>query len=96
LLDFRFEIYNTRRMTVIMNASPHPKATNLIRVLSIRILLEYSCDALRSSEVMRSIIAVAASQRLMSVSVRGMFISITTAFYSPTKKKARLCFLIVL
>jgi hypothetical protein len=67
----------TLNMTVTKKASPHPMAANLIRVLSIRILLEYSCDEVRSSEVRSSIIAVAASHRLRSVSVRGMFMSIT-------------------
>jgi hypothetical protein len=64
-------------MTVTMKASPHPIAANLIRVLSIRILLEYSCDEPISSEVIRSIIAVAAIHKLMSVSVRGSIILIT-------------------
>jgi hypothetical protein len=52
-------------------------ATSLIRVLSIRILLEYSGDELRSSEVTRSIIAVTASHRLISESVRGKYMYIT-------------------
>jgi hypothetical protein len=76
----RFEVYIKRNMMVIMKASPHPIAANLILVLWIRILFEYSCDRVRSSEVIRSIIAVAPIHRLMSVSVRGIFISITTFF----------------
>ncbi len=76
-----------RNMTVTRKASPHPMAANLIRVLSIRILLEYSCDELRSSEVKRSTIAVIASHRLRSVGVRGMFILITISYYLQIKKK---------
>ena len=60
-------------MTVTRKASPHPKAASLSRFLSMLILFEYSGDALRSSEVTRSIIAVKASHRLMSDSVRGKF-----------------------
>jgi hypothetical protein len=66
-----------RNINVTRKASPHPIAVIRSRVLPIGILLEYSGDAFRSSEVIRSIIAVAASQRLRSGSVRGMFISIT-------------------
>jgi hypothetical protein len=77
-----------RNMTVTKNASPHPIAANRIRVLSIRILLEYSCDEVRSSEVMRSIIAVPAIHRLISVSVKGMFMSIIMTYSSQTKNKA--------
>ncbi len=76
-----------RNIMVTMKASPHPMAANLIRILLIRILFEYSCDKVRSSEVIRSIIAVAPIHRLMSVSVRGIFMSITTVFFSWTKNK---------
>jgi hypothetical protein len=62
-------------------------AANLIRVLLIRILLEYSRDRVRSSEVIRSIIAVAPNHKLMSVSVKRIFMSITTGFFSQTKNK---------
>jgi hypothetical protein len=55
-------------------------AAILSRVLPMRSLLEYFGDALRSSDVIRSIIAVTASQKFMSESVRGMFIS-TTIIY---------------
>ena len=68
-----FESYANRKMTVIRKASPHPMAANLIRVLSIRILFEYSCEELRSSEVTISIIAVTASHKLISESVKGKF-----------------------
>jgi hypothetical protein len=71
----------TRNMMVTMKAIPHPMAAIRIRVLLIRILLEYSCDKVRSSEVIRSIIAVAPSHMLMSVSVKGIFMSITTVFF---------------
>ena len=74
-------------MTVIKNAMPHPIAANLIRVLSIRILLEYSCDKVRSSEVMRSIIAVAASNKLISVRLRGMLTLVTLLFTNRPRMK---------
>jgi hypothetical protein len=70
-----------------MKASPHPMDAIRIRVLLIRILLEYSCDKVRSSDVIRSIIAVAPNHRLMSASVKGIIISITTVFFSRTKNK---------
>jgi len=66
-----------RNMTVIMDAIPHPIAINFIRVLSIRILLEYSCEEVRSSDVIRSIIAIAASHRLRSKGVSGILMAIT-------------------
>jgi hypothetical protein len=61
----------TRITTVTKKASPHPIATSLIRVLSTSIRLEYSGDALRSSEVTRSISAMTASHKLMSERVNG-------------------------
>ena len=79
----------TRNITVTKKAIPQPMATNRILVLSIRILLEYSCDTLRSSEVIRSTTAVTDSQRLRSESVRGIIMSITTIYCSrPRKKRA--------
>jgi hypothetical protein len=69
-----------RNIIVTMKASPHPMAAILSRVLPIRSLLEYFGDALRSSEVIKSIIAVTASQRFMSEIVRGMFISTTVVY----------------
>jgi hypothetical protein len=77
----------TCNITVTKNANPHPMETNLSRVLSIRILLEYSCDKSRSPEVMRSIIAIAASHILRSGSVSGMFISITITCCLKIKSK---------
>ena len=65
---------------VTMKASPQPMAASRMRVLSIRILVENSCDAVRSSEVIRSIMAVAAIHTLMSVRVRGIFMSMTIPF----------------
>ena len=62
-----------RMITVTRKAIPHPIAANLIRVGSTRILFEYSGDELRTSEVTRRIIAVIASHRLMSESVKGKF-----------------------
>jgi hypothetical protein len=66
-----------RSRIVNRKARPHPIAVNLSLLLIIMILHEYSDDILRSSEVISSIMAVIASQRLRSVSVRGMFITIT-------------------
>jgi hypothetical protein len=69
----------TPNMAVTMKASPHPMAAILMRVLSTRILLEYFDGVPSSSEVRRSISAVAPSHMLRSVNVIGMFISITFA-----------------
>jgi len=73
-------------MTVTKKASPHPTATNLIRVVSIRILLEYSCDKSRSTEVTRSIIAIAASHMLRSESVSEIYMSTTITFCLQTNE----------
>jgi hypothetical protein len=73
-----------RNAIVTKKASPHPMAMNLNRVLSIRILLEYSCDKVRSSEVMSNITAIAASHKLRSVSVRGIIKLMTTLRYLRT------------
>jgi hypothetical protein len=70
----------TRNITVTKNAIPQPIAVNRILVLSIRILLEYSCEEVRSSDVKRRIIAVAASHTLISVNERGIFIAIPNYF----------------
>jgi hypothetical protein len=70
----------TRKITVTKNAIPQPIAANRILVLLIRILLEYSCEEVRSSDVIRRIIAVAASHTLISVNERGIFITITNYF----------------
>jgi len=75
-------------MTVTKKAMPHPITTNLIRVLSIKIVLEYSFDEPISSTVIRSIMVVAAIHKLRSKNVRGTFMSITITYYSQTKKKA--------
>ena len=79
-----------RIATVTKKAIPHPIPTILIRVLSIWILHEYSGETLRSSGVIRSIIAVIANHILMSVSVSGKFISITflSRAVKPSKKRA--------
>ena len=69
-----------RNIVVTRKASPHPMAAILSRVLLTRSLVEYFGDALISSDVIRSMIAVIASQRFMSERVRGMFIS-TTIIY---------------
>jgi hypothetical protein len=72
----------TCNMTVTMKAIPHTIPANLKRVLSIRILDEYSCEKVRSSEVIISIIAMTASHKLRSVSVRGIFMLITITITS--------------
>lgn len=64
--------------SVIRKASPNPMAAILSRVLATGSLLENSGYALRISEVMRRTIAVIASQRLRSESVKGIIISITS------------------
>ena len=70
-------VYMTRIRTVTRKASPHPIAASRNRDLSTRILLEYSGNALRNSEVTISTIAAMASQRLISEMVRGKFMSTT-------------------
>ena len=70
----------TRNITVTKKAIPQPMATNRILVLSIRILLENSCEDVRSSEVKIRIIAVAASHTLISINERGIFMTITNYF----------------
>jgi hypothetical protein len=76
-----------RNTSVTMKAIPNPIATILNLDLDTGILLEYSCDTFRSSEVIRSIIAMAASQRLRSESVKGISISITFTYYRKPRKK---------
>jgi hypothetical protein len=76
-LASKLEVYFKRNNNITRNAIPHPMATILSRVLSTGILLEYSCDRLRSSEVIRSTIAVKASQMLSSESAKGIIIIIT-------------------
>ena len=79
-LVLNVEVYMTRIMTVIWKASPQPIPASLSRLLSIRILFEYSGDELRTVEVISSIIAVTANHRLMSEEVKGKlkFMLITT------------------
>ena len=85
------EVYMKCKMTVIKKASPTPMPANLIRVLSTGILLEYSGETYRSSEVTRSIIAVIANHTLMSNSVSGKFIIISlSCAIKPSKKCAYL------
>lgn len=59
---------------MIMNPIPKPNATNLRRVLSITMFLEYPVDEDSSSEVIKTMIAMTASQRPMSEADRGKFI----------------------
>ena len=63
-----------RRMTVTKNASPHPIAANRSNFLSIIIRFEYSGSKASSSDVIRSIIAKIASNKLMSENERGKLI----------------------
>jgi hypothetical protein len=60
-----------------MNNNPIPMPKYLIAALLIRILLEYSLDASMSSPVVKRIIAITASHRLISESVKGIDILIT-------------------
>jgi hypothetical protein len=57
-----------------MKPVPNAKATSLRRFFSITMLLEYSVEEDSSSDVIRRIIAVTASHRLMSDIDRGKFI----------------------
>jgi len=55
-----------RMMTVIMNAAPSVRAVSLRRFFSMVMFLEYFVELDSSSEVIRSMMAVTASHRLMS------------------------------
>jgi hypothetical protein len=57
-----------------MNPVPNAKAASLRRFLSITTFLEYSVEEDSSSEVISRMIAMTASQRLMSDIERGKFI----------------------
>jgi len=61
-------------ITVTMKPIPRARATSLNLFLSIAIFLEYVDEEDRSSEVVSSIIAIAASHRPMSDMDRGKFI----------------------
>lgn len=61
-------------MTVTMKPVPNAKATSLRRFFSITIFLEYPVEEDSSSDVINRIIAMTASQRLMSDTDRGKFI----------------------
>jgi len=61
-------------ITVIMNPVPNARAMILKRVFSITTFPECSVDEI-SSEVIKSMIAITASHRLMSDKDRGKFIS---------------------
>jgi hypothetical protein len=62
-------------MTVAMKPVPNARATSLRRFFSITMFLEYSPEEDSSSEVIRRMIAMTASQRLISDIDRGKFIS---------------------
>jgi hypothetical protein len=57
-----------------MNPVPNAKATSLRWFFSITTFLEYSVEEDSSSEVINRMIAMTASQRLMSDVERGKFI----------------------
>jgi hypothetical protein len=57
-----------------MNPKPSARAAILRRFLSIRILPEYSDEEYSISEVIKTTIAMKASQRLISDSDKGKFI----------------------
>ena len=61
-------------MTVIMKPAPNAKATSLRRFFSMTIFPEYPVEEDSSSEVIKRMIAMKASQRLMSDTDRGKFI----------------------
>jgi hypothetical protein len=61
-------------MTVIMKLVPNARATSLRRFFSIMMFLEYSPEEDSSSEVINRMIAMTASQRLMSDIDSGKFI----------------------
>ena len=63
-----------RIITVAMKPVPKAKATSRRRSFSITMFLEYSVVAEMSSEVIRRIIAITASHRLMSDIDIGKFI----------------------
>ena len=70
-----------RITTVARKATPTPMATSLKRFLLIMILAEYSGKEYNNSDVIKSIIAVTASHKLMSDSVKGKFITLNLARY---------------
>ena len=63
-----------RIMTVIMNPIPRASATSLRRFFSIIMFPAYLVADDRSSDVIRSMIAITASQRLISFIESGKFI----------------------
>lgn len=71
-------------MTVTMKASPSPIAISLSRVFSMTIFLKYSAWEDNNSEVMSRIIAVTASQRLMSDVDKGKFM-FSSLLYNDTR-----------
>jgi hypothetical protein len=73
-----------RITTVIRKAKPTPRATSLKRFLSIVILAEISGNEYRSSDVIRSIIAVTASHKLMSDNDKAKFMGLNLARYDTT------------
>lgn len=71
-------VWNTRMMTVAMKPIPKVRATCLNSFLSIAMFLEIVDDEDKSSEVMSSIMAIAASHRPMSDIDRGNSIFYTS------------------
>jgi hypothetical protein len=65
-----------RITTVARKAMPTPSATSLKSFLFMAIRAEYSGDEYNNSDVIRSIMAVMASHRLMSDRDKGKFINL--------------------
>ena len=63
---------------------PTPSAANLKGFLSMAIRAEYLGDEYNSSDVIRSIMAVIASHKLMSENDRGKFISLNLKRFDTT------------
>jgi hypothetical protein len=70
--------WKKRRITVTRKPKPQPRDTSLKRCLLIVILAD-SCNEYNNSDVIKSIIAVTASHKLMSDNDKGKFICITLA-----------------
>jgi hypothetical protein len=68
-----------RITTVARNPKPSPRAAILKRFFSILIRAEYSDDECNNSDVIKSIMAINASHRLISDNDKGKFIFINLA-----------------
>lgn len=70
-----------RMMTVIMKTVPKARAKSCKRFRSITMFCAYSVEEESSSEVIKRIIAVTASHKLISNIERGKFISLILVEY---------------